>query len=428
MRRMADHEAILDDLDARGLIQDHTDLDLLRARLAEGPITLYAGFDPTADSLHIGHLVPLLLLRRFQRYGHHPIALAGGATGMIGDPGGRSEERNLLDDATVNRNVRSISTQLAHFLDFESTGNPARLVDNRDWTGSLTVIDFLRDVGKHVTVNVMLAKESVRSRVEGEHGISYTEFSYMLLQANDFWWLRDHMGCELQVGGSDQWGNITAGVDLVRRRDGVHVHAITVPLVTRSDGTKFGKTAAGAVWLDPTRTSPYEFYQYFLQVDDRDAERFLLQLTLEPVGEIREVMATHRGAPERRVAQHRLAGAVTELVHGPAARAEAEAASSGFTRPVDTFDDHDFEALAGTIPTTSLAAGDLIGADLVDLVDRVGLVASKGEARRLLAQHGLYVNDEAQGATRVIVGEDLVRGRWLLLRKGKKARHLVVVT
>jgi tyrosyl-tRNA synthetase len=428
MRPMADHEAILDDLHDRGLIQDHTDLDLLRARLAEGPITLYAGFDPTADSLHIGHLVPLLLLHRFQRYGHRPIALAGGATGMIGDPGGRSEERNLLDDATVSRNVRSISAQLAHFLDFESAENPARLVDNRDWTASLTVVDFLRDIGKHVTVNVMLAKESVRSRVEGEHGISYTEFSYMLLQANDFWWLRDHMGCELQVGGSDQWGNITAGVDLIRRRDGTHVHALTVPLVTRSDGTKFGKTAVGAVWLDPERTSPYELYQYFLQVDDRDAERFLLQLTLEPVPEIREVMATHRDAPERRVAQKRLAAAVTELVHGAHARAGAEAASSGFTRPVDVLDDGDFEVLAGTIPTTSLAAGELIGTDLVDVADRVGLVASKSEARRLLAQHGLYVNDVAQRSSRPIVDDDLVHGRWLLLRKGKKARHLVVVT
>jgi tyrosyl-tRNA synthetase len=425
---MADHEAILDDLEDRGLIQDHTDLDLLRARLARGPVTVYAGFDPTADSLHIGHLVPLVLLRRFQQYGHHPIALAGGATGMIGDPGGRSEERNLLDDETVSRNVRAISDQLAHFLDFEAVENPARLVDNRDWTAPLTVVDFLRDVGKHVTVNVMLAKESVRSRVEGEHGISYTEFSYMLLQANDFWWLHHHMECEVQVGGADQWGNITAGVDLIRRRQGAHVHALTVPLVTRSDGTKFGKTAAGAVWLDPARTSPYELYQYLLQVDDRDAERFLLQLTLVPVPEIRDVVAAHEEAPERRLAQRRLAAAVTELVHGADARAEAEDASSGFTRPVGVLDDHDFEALAGTIPTTVLAPDEVVGADLVDVAHRVGLVASKGEARRLLDQHGLYVNDVAQSAPRPLVEEDLVRGRWLVLRRGRKARHLVVVT
>ena len=423
---MADPDAILDDLQARGLIQDHTDLDLLRARLAEGPITVYAGFDPTGDSLHIGHLVPLLALRRFQQYGHHPIALAGGATGMIGDPGGRSEERNLLDDVTVSGNVRAISGQLARFLDFEAAANPARLVDNRDWTAPMTVIDFLRDVGKHVTVNVMLGKESVRSRVEGEHGISYTEFSYMLLQANDYWWLRDHMGCELQVGGSDQWGNITAGVDLIRRREGAHVHALTVPLVTRSDGSKFGKTAGGAVWLDGARTSPYELFQYFLGVDDRDVERYLLQLTLVPVGEVGEVMAAHLEAPERRLAQRRLAGAVTELVHGPEARAEAEAASAGFTRQAGSLTPEDFETLAGTIPTTEIPAAEVVGADLVDLASRIGLVGSKSEARRLLDQQGLYLNDVAEGASRPIGTDDLAHGRWLLLRKGKKTRHLVV--
>ena len=242
---------LIDDLLARGLIQDHTDLDALRARLDEGPLVLYVGFDPTADSLHIGHLVPLLLLRRFQDAGHLPIALAGGATGMIGDPGGRSEERKLLDGATLSRNTAAIKQQLSAFLDFEPGPFQARLVDNRDWTEPIGVIDFLRDVGKHVTVNYMLAKESVRTRVASEHGISFTEFSYMLLQANDYRWLHENLGCELQAGGSDQWGNITAGIELVRRRHGASVHGLTLPLITRSDGEKFGKSADGALWLDP---------------------------------------------------------------------------------------------------------------------------------------------------------------------------------
>jgi tyrosyl-tRNA synthetase len=420
-------DAVLDDLRARGLIHDHTDLDALRARLARGPITLYAGFDPTADSLHVGHLVPLLLLRRFQRFGHRPIALAGGATGMIGDPSGRSEERKLLDDETLSRNVAAISAQLARFLDFGDHATGARLVDNRDWIGDLGVIEFLRDVGKHVTVNVMLAKESVRARVASEHGISYTEFSYMLLQAYDFRWLHDHLGCELQVGGSDQWGNITAGVDLIRRTSGAHVHGLTVPLMTRADGAKFGKTAEGAVWLDPARTTPYALYQYFVNVDDRDVERYLLQLTLLEVGEVASVMAAHVRSPERREAQNRLAFEVTRLVHGPAAAEEARAASAGFTRATTSLAPADFEQLAGSIPTTHLSRKAFEGADLVEVAAAVGLVGSRSEARRLLDQRGLYVNDEAQQAGRLLSAADLVHGRWVLLRRGKKQRHLLVV-
>ena len=420
-------DAVLDDLRARGLIHDHTDLDALRARLAEGPITLYAGFDPTADSLHVGHLVPLLVLRRFQLHGHHPIALAGGATGMIGDPSGRSEERNLLDDETLTRNVAAISAQLAGFLDFGEGPARARLVDNRDWIAPMGVIEFLRDVGKHVTVNVMLAKESVRARVESEHGISYTEFSYMLLQALDFRWLHEHHGCELQVGGSDQWGNITAGIDLIRRSSGAHVHGLTVPLVTRADGAKFGKTASGAVWLDPARTSPYAFYQYFVNVDDRDVERFLLQLTLLPVERVATIMDDHRRAPEQRVAQRALAFEVTALVHGGDAADEARAASSGFTRAAATLAPEEFETLADSIPTTRLTAEQFERTDLVELAATVGLAGSRSEARRLLDQHGLYVNDEAQLENRPLRAGDLVHGRWVLLRRGKKQRHLLVV-
>ena len=254
--------SILDDLAARGLIHDSTDADALRARLESGPVTVYSGFDPTADSLHVGNLVPLLVLRRFQDAGHRPIALAGGATGMIGDPGGRSEERNLLDDDVLASNLEAISGQLRLVLDFTPGPTQAQLVDNRTWTAPISVLEFLRDVGKHFTVNAMLGKESVRSRFEGESGISFTEFSYMLLQANDYLWLHEHEGCDLQIGGSDQWGNITAGIDLIRRRKATHVHGLSVPLLLRSDGQKFGKSVDGAVWLDGARMSPYAFYQY----------------------------------------------------------------------------------------------------------------------------------------------------------------------
>ena len=292
---------ILDDLAARGLIQDCTDRDALQARLDEGPITVYCGFDPTADSLHIGHLTPLLLLRRFQDSGHRAVALAGGATGMVGDPSGRSEERNLLDQATLDANVEAVSGQLRSLLRFEGDegldGPPALLVDNREWTGDVGLLEFLRDVGKHVTVGTMLAKESVRSRLSSEQGISFTEFSYMLLQANDFFELHDRYGCEMQVGGSDQWGNITAGIDLIRRRAGATAYGLTLPLLTRSDGAKFGKTADAAVWLDPARTLPYELHQYFRNVDDRDVEQYLLRLTLVDVDDVAAVMADHASHP-----------------------------------------------------------------------------------------------------------------------------------
>ena len=309
--------SILDDLIARGLVHDATDEVALRQRLEAGPVTLYSGFDPTANSLHVGNLVPLLVLRRFQDAGHRPIALAGGATGMIGDPSGRSDERNLLDDDVLAANVAAISAQLRRILEFAPGTSAALLVDNRTWTAPMGVLDFLRDVGKHFTVNAMLGKESVRSRIEGESGISFTEFSYMLLQANDYLWLHEHEGCELQIGGSDQWGNITAGIDLVRRRTGTHVHGLSVPLLLRSDGQKLGKSVDGAVWLDAGRTSPYAFFQYWMNVDDRDVERFLLQMTLLPVDEARSVAASHQAAPERREGQRRLAGELTSLVHGP---------------------------------------------------------------------------------------------------------------
>jgi tyrosyl-tRNA synthetase len=417
--------AILDDLIARGLVHDATDQEALRARLDEGPITVYAGFDPTGDSLHVGHLVPLLLLRRFQQFGHRPVALAGGATGMIGDPGGRSTERNLLDAATLDRNLLSITDQLRAFLDFDHPQNAARLVDNREWTGSLGVLEFLRDVGKHVTVNTMLAKESVKARVQSEHGISFTEFSYMLLQANDYRHLHDEMGVELQVGGSDQWGNITAGIDLIRRTTGAHTHGLTVPLVTRADGQKFGKSTGDAVWLAAERTSAYAFYQYFVNTDDRDVERFLLQLTLVPVEEIRAVMDAHREAPERRSAQRTLAGAVTALVHGEQAADEAARASSGFTRSVSELEEGEWAALVDAVPTATIDTA-LADGDLVEVLVAAGVLASKGEGRRLIAQGGLYVNDVPADDGRTLGPGDWAFGRYCMVRRGKKQRHLLV--
>jgi tyrosyl-tRNA synthetase len=414
---------IIDDLLARGLIQDHTDLDALRERLARGPMTLYVGFDPSADCLHVGNLVPLLLLRRFQLAGHLPIALAGGATGMVGDPGGRSEERNLLDAETLDRNTKAIKLQLSAFLDFEPGPVQARLVDNRDWTEPMGVLDFLRDVGKHVTVNYMLAKESVRTRVASEHGISFTEFSYMLLQANDYHWLHANMGCELQAGGSDQWGNITAGIELVRRRAATGVHGLTVPLVTRSDGEKFGKSADGALWLDADRTSPYALYQYFVNLPDSDVERYLLQLTLVPVDEARAVATEHVKAPERRAGQQRLAWEMCALIHGEAAADEAAAASQGFTSASGSLSPEQLAALGKEIPTTH---AEVAGRDVIDLLVETGLAASKGEARRLIAGGGIYVNDVALAESRPLGADDLLHGRYVMLRKGKRQRHLLV--
>lgn len=424
--------AILDDLAARGLIHDSTDLKELRSRLGEGPVTVYYGCDPTADSLHVGHLIGLLVMRRFQEAGHRPIVLAGGATGMIGDPGGRSEERNLLDDATLARNLEGIVPQLKQFLSFDEAPNGARLVDNRSWTVAMTAIDFLRDVGKLVTVNQMLAKEAVKSRIEGEHGISYTEFSYMLLQANDFVQLAELEGCEMQVGGSDQWGNIALGVDLVRRRLGRQAHAVTWPLLTRADGTKYGKSAAGEqVWLGAHRTSPYRFYQAWIQADDADVRTLLLQLTLLPVAEAEAVAAEHAAAPERRVGQKRLAAELTELVHGPEAAGAAVAASEVlFGRgSVADADATTLSTLAGEVPTSEVPRAELAhGLSVVDLAAQVGLTASKSEARTLAGQNGLSLNDVAVSLERTTGPEDLLHGRFLVLRKGKRAYHLVLAT
>ncbi|HVX17655.1 MAG TPA: tyrosine--tRNA ligase [Acidimicrobiales bacterium] len=420
---MAEPVDILSDLEARGLVHDVTDRAALADRLASGPVTVYYGCDPTAPSLHVGNLIGLLVLRRLAAAGHRPVALAGGATGMVGDPSGRSEERNLLDAATLDRNLAAIADQMRQVL-----ADPTiEVVDNRTWTEPMSVIDFLRDVGKHATVNQMLARESVKARLASEHGISFTEFSYMLLQANDYLWLHDHRDCELQIGGSDQWGNILGGVDLIRRTRGHAVHALSWPLLTAPDGTKLGKTTGARVWLDPARTSPYQFHQYWMQTDDRQVEQFLLQFTLLTVDEAREVAAAHAAEPRRRQGQRRLAREATELVHGPgAARTAEEVADVLFGRPLDQVGLDTLEALAREIPTVRLDGDGLRPAmELDELLATSGLVASRSEGRRTLAQGGVYVNNVAAAPGASVGPDDLLHGRFVLLRKGKRTYALV---
>lgn len=421
-------EDLLDELRRRGLVQDHTDAGALVERLDAGPTGLYCGFDPTADSLHIGNLQSIMLLRRFQEAGHRPIALVGGATGMIGDPGGRTEERKFLDQDVLDANRAAIGAQLGRFLDFAPGERAARLVDNRAWTEPMGVLEFLRDVGKHITVNTMLAKESVKGRIDRENGISFTEFSYMLLQAHDFLVLHRDEQCDLQVAGSDQWGNITAGVDLVRRRTGDTVHGLTAPLILRSDGTKFGKSEGANVWLSPDRTTPYQLFQYFMGVADADVGTMLLRLTLVPVDECLAVTAEHAADPGRRTGQRRLATELVSLVHGSDVVGPVErAAAVLFGGPLDDVDPATFELLAAEVPTTTVGRSPLVGSDPVDWFATSGLARSKGEVRKNLAGH--YVNGvplAARGATAVGEG-DLLHGRFVVLRRGKSAYHLLVV-
>jgi len=406
---------LLADLEARGLVQDSTDRDALRARIAEGPVGVYYGCDPSSDSLQIGNLIGLLVLRRFADAGHNAIALAGGATGMIGDPGGRSKERNLLDAETLAHNTKRIAQQLERI-------SRVALVNNLGWTGSLTLLDFLRDVGKHASVNQMIARESVKARLESDNGISFTEFSYQLLQANDYLHLFRTHGVELQVGGSDQWGNLLAGVDLIRRADGAHVHAFTWPLLLRSDGKKFSKSEGDAVWLAADRTSPYQFFQYWMNVPDADIERFLLQLTLVPVDECAAVAAAHAQAPNRREGQRRLAREVTTLVHGSAATSAAEEASAVLFggSPVGA-SPQALEFLASEVPTSPFAPGT----DLVHALAATPLASSLSDARRTIGQGAASVNGEVVREDRPLSEADLLHGRWLVLRKGKRTYHLL---
>lgn len=419
---------ILEELHWRGLIADCTDAPALSQRTE--PLTLYCGFDPTADSLHVGHLVPLLALRRFQLLGHSPIAVAGGATGSIGDPSGKTVERQLLTKEQIRANVEAVRPQLARFLDFEACPNSARLVDNADWIAGISYLDFLRDIGKHFSVNQMIAKESIRARMsDRDAGISYTEFSYMLLQAFDFYVLCRDYNCELQIGGSDQWGNITAGIDLIRKKLGRTGYGLTLPLITKADGTKFGKTEAGSVWLDPAKTSPYRFYQFWINTDDRDVIRYLKYFTFLSRAEIEELEHRHAQNPGARAAHKALARAVTELIHGRDATDEAVRASEIlFGGRLDGIAETTFNQIVGEVPTCTVAKDRLDGAGmpLVELLVQAGLCPSKGQARKDIEGGGVYVNNIRESAVqRAVTAGDLLFGKHLLLRKGKKNYVLV---
>jgi tyrosyl-tRNA synthetase len=420
---------IFAELDARGLVHSYS--EGVREHLAAGPVTVYAGFDPTADSLHIGHLFPLLGLARLQRAGHRPIAIVGGGTGLIGDPSGKTQERQLLSREQVERNVVSIRKQMEHFLDFTGEAG-AVLVDNYEWLGSLSLLEFLRDTGKHFTINYMLAKESVARRLEQEEGLTVTEFSYMLLQAQDYRVLSDRYGCSLQIGGSDQWGNITAGMELIRKTRGRHVHGIVFPLVTTASGAKFGKTEEGAVWLDPRRTSPFRFFQYWLNTDDRDVEKYLKGFTFLPLDEIAAVLEEHDRNRAARGAQRRLAVEMTRMTHGEDGLQRAERATGVLfgSIPAQELPALDLLDVFSDVPSTVLRKTRLEGEgmSIVDLLAEAGVAGSKGEARRLIAGGGVYLNGERiEGAERQVALDDAIEGEVILLRKGKKQNHVVRV-
>jgi tyrosyl-tRNA synthetase len=417
---------LINDLDARGLIHDSTDRDFLRSRLKEKSVGVYVGFDPTADSLHVGHLMGQLGLRRFQLAGHRPFPLAGGATGMIGDPSGKSEERNLLTREELQHNVDRIKSQLERILDFEPGPYQATLVDNADWTAGTSMLDFLRDVGKHLTVNQMMAKESVKNRLSSEVGISYTEFSYMLLQANDFRHLFVAHGVELQMGGSDQWGNITAGIDLIRKSAGGAAHGLTWPLLLRSDGTKFGKTADGAVWLDPDKTSPYQFRQFWMQAGDDAIVDYLLRFSTRPLDEVQATIADHLIAPHERRGQRALAHELTSLVHGlDAAAAADEAADVLFGGDPTQASLAALEAVAREVPSSRMTRVQL--AEVVEVLVAADLAQSKSDARRTLEGAGYRCNGLQIDANAQLSEHALLHGRYLLLQRGKKSHHLVEV-
>ena len=415
-----------EDLRFRGLVHQATD-ERLWDRLDNDRLTFYIGFDPSFSSLHIGSLLPLALLRRFQLAGHRPIALAGGGTGMIGDPGGRTDERQLLSAEALAANVEGIRPQLARFVDLED----GLLLDNSSWLSELSVIGFLRDVGKHFTVNQMVAKEAVRSRLErADQGISYTEFSYMLLQAYDFLRLHEDYGCELQVGGSDQWGNITMGVELIRKLSGKLAHGMTTPLVLKADGTKFGKTASGAVWLDASLTSPFRFYQFLLQTEDAVVGAYLRYFTFLPHEEIADLDREVAERPQRRAAQRALAHDATALVHGEHEAGRAERASNAlFGEEIADLDERTLLDVVGEAPSSTVSREALTHGEvtLVDALTTSGLVSSRAEARRTIAQGGAYVNNRrVQDEGSALGPGDLLHDRYVVLRRGRRDYHLLV--
>ena len=411
----------------RGMVYEST--EGAREVLARETVTAYIGFDPSASSLHVGSLLPIMALARLQRFGHSPIAIAGGGTGLIGDPSGKTQERQLLTVEQVEQNLAGIRAQLARFLDFEVASNPARIVNNADWLVPMDLMRFLRDVGKYFTVNYMLAKESVRRRLEQEDGISYTEFSYLLLQAYDFLMLYDRHGCTMQMGGSDQWGNITAGCDLIRRLRGARAHGVVLPLVTTSSGVKFGKTEAGTVWLDQARTSAFRFFQFWLNTEDRDAATYLKYFTFLDRESIEALEAAAAEAPERREAQRALAREVTRLVHGDDAVVRAERASALlFGEGITGLNVDEVLAVLDDVPSSEwpAAAFEGDGAALAELLVKTALASSKGEAMRLVKGGGIYVNNRRVADERGrVTAAQAIGGELLVLRKGQRQQHLV---
>lgn len=421
---------LFEDLQWRGLVHQATDQETLARRLDGDGLAAYIGFDPSAGSLHVGHLQQLCTLRRMGAAGHQAIGLIGGGTGMIGDPSGKSEERNLLSREELDANRASIRAQVEGLLGGEEAGRPALIVDNSEWLEDAHLLEFLRDVGKHFSVNEMIRKDSVRSRLEGrEQSLSFTEFSYMLLQSWDFVQLYDRYGCELQLGGSDQWGNITEGVDLIRRLRSAAAYGLTSPLVTKADGTKFGKTESGAVWLDPARTSPYEFYQFWLRTLDADAAGYLRRFTMLDRARIEELEKSLADHPERREAQKALAAEMTAMVHG-AEEAERAAAASAvlFTEKIADLDATTLAGALGDAPTTPLGAASLAeGLPILEALRLSGLAGSNRDARQLLAQGSVYVNGRRVAEDHTLTPESALHGRWVVLRRGRAHQHVLVV-
>ena len=421
---------LYDELQWRSLVFDAT--DGLPEILAKEQVTAYIGFDPTASSLHIGSLLPMTALSRLQRFGHTPIAIAGGGTGMIGDPSGKTQERSLLSLEEIDRNLEGIKPQLARFLDFDAMANPARIVNNADWLAKCDLLGFLRDTGKYFTVNYMLQKESVDRRLESEEGISYTEFSYLLLQARDFLELFDRYHCTLQLGGSDQWGNITAGIELIRKLRGKKAHGLVMPLVTTASGVKFGKTEADTIWLDPARTPPFRFFQFWLNTDDRDVVAYLKYFTFLDRASVDALAAATRSAPEKREAQRVLAREVTTLVHGADHLARAERASAVlFGEDITTLPLDDVLAVFDDVPSTELSAETFAGSGMgvIDLVARIQLAPSKAEARRLVQSGGVYVNNRRVTDLQARLTRDqAIGGALFVVRKGQRQNHLVRLT
>lgn len=426
----------VDELKWRGMIHDI--MPGTEELLAKGQTTAYVGIDPTADSLHVGHLVSVMMMKHFQMAGHKPIFIIGGATGMIGDPSGKSQERNLLDEETIRKNMAGIKAQLSRFIDFNSTAsNAAIMLNNYDWMKQFSFLDFIREIGKHITVNYMMAKDSVKKRLSSEsaQGMSFTEFTYQLVQGYDFLHLRKNYGCMLQMGGSDQWGNITTGGELIRRKEGLDAYGLTWPLMTKSDGKKFGKTESGNIWLDPERTSPYKFYQFWLNTTDEDAARYVKIFTILPPARIDALIAEHREAPHLRKLQKTLAKEITCLIHGEEAYNLALEASqilfgNATSETLRKIDENTFLSVFEGVPQYEIAAADLkAGISIVDfLADKTAIMSSKGEARRALKFNAIGINKEKVQGEETIIGEShLIDGKYILAQSGKKNYFLVIV-